>query len=86
MEKCFKAWLEDFGEHGNREDRAILSQVRAFFEKKGRVGLKVKNIRIVSVSLTELAFIIPIKWVIVSFWFYQKFTEKKSAKGLSLKW
>ncbi|HCE5543618.1 TPA: hypothetical protein NHI59_000420, partial [Legionella pneumophila] len=34
-EKCFNTWLEDFGECGNREDRAILSQVRAFFEKEG---------------------------------------------------
>lgn len=33
--KCFTAWLEAFGTQGNREDRAILSQVRAFFEAHG---------------------------------------------------
>ena len=32
---CFVAWLESFGSTGNREDRAILSQVRAFFEAHG---------------------------------------------------
>lgn len=32
---CFKSWLESFGDTGNREDRAILSQVRAFFESYG---------------------------------------------------
>ena len=34
-EKCFKDWLEDFGCNGNREDRAIFSQVRGFFESHG---------------------------------------------------
>ena len=33
--KCFRAWLDAFGCNGNREDRAILSQVRAFFESHG---------------------------------------------------
>ncbi|HGF1491220.1 TPA: hypothetical protein ACF9FQ_003032, partial [Legionella pneumophila] len=42
-ENCFKAWLEDFGEHGNREDRAILSQVRAFFEKEGASRFENEN-------------------------------------------
>jgi putative DNA primase/helicase len=32
---CFAAWLETFGGVGNREDRAMLSQVRAFFEAHG---------------------------------------------------
>tara|TARA_R110002126_G_scaffold273866_1_gene418512 strand:+ start:33696 stop:35447 length:1752 start_codon:yes stop_codon:yes gene_type:complete len=32
---CFRAWLDAFGSHGNREDRAVLSQVRAFFESHG---------------------------------------------------
>ena len=32
---CFRAWLDAFGWHGNREDRTILSQVRAFFESHG---------------------------------------------------
>lgn len=32
---CFKAWLEDFGSQGSREERAILSQVRSFFESHG---------------------------------------------------
>ncbi|VEG92511.1 DUF927 domain-containing protein [Legionella spiritensis] len=32
---CFKAWLDGFGATGNREERAILSQVRAFFEAYG---------------------------------------------------
>lgn len=34
VKKCFQDWLDDFG-NGNREDRAILSQVRAFFESHG---------------------------------------------------
>ena len=34
-QKCFAIWLESFGSIGNREDRAILSQVRAFFEAFG---------------------------------------------------
>jgi putative DNA primase/helicase len=42
-EKCFKAWLEDFGEHGNREDRAILAQVRGFFEKEGASRFENEN-------------------------------------------
>jgi len=33
--KCFAAWLEGFGGTGNREERAILAQVRAFFEAHG---------------------------------------------------
>ncbi len=33
--KCFTAWLEAFGGCGNREERAILEQVRAFFEAHG---------------------------------------------------
>ena len=32
---CFDVWLESFGDKGNREDRAILSQVRSFFESFG---------------------------------------------------
>jgi uncharacterized protein (DUF927 family) len=33
--KCFAAWLEGFGSIGNREERAMLEQVRAFFEAHG---------------------------------------------------
>lgn len=33
--KCFAAWLEGNGGNGNREERAILAQVRAFFEAHG---------------------------------------------------
>jgi uncharacterized protein (DUF927 family) len=33
--QCFSAWLDSFGWQGNREDRTILSQVRAFFESHG---------------------------------------------------
>ncbi|KTD25769.1 MULTISPECIES: DUF927 domain-containing protein [Legionella] len=33
--KCYGAWLEHFGIEGNREDRAILAQIRAFFESHG---------------------------------------------------
>jgi uncharacterized protein (DUF927 family)/phage/plasmid primase-like uncharacterized protein len=33
--KCFAAWLDAFGGTGNREERNILSQVRAFFEAHG---------------------------------------------------
>lgn len=33
--KCFAAWLESFGGTGNREERAMLGQVRAFFEAHG---------------------------------------------------
>ncbi|KTC71308.1 Superfamily II helicase and inactivated derivatives [Legionella bozemanae] len=43
VEKCFNAWLENFGEHGNREARAILSQVRAFFEKEGASRFESEN-------------------------------------------
>lgn len=32
---CFAAWLESFGGIGNREERAMLAQVRAFFEAHG---------------------------------------------------
>ncbi len=34
-QKCFQSWLEDFGTEGYREDRAIMAQVRAFFETYG---------------------------------------------------
>lgn len=33
--QCFNAWLEAFGGNGNREVRAIVEHVRAFFEKHG---------------------------------------------------
>jgi uncharacterized protein (DUF927 family) len=33
--RCFAAWLESFGGTGNREDRALLAQVRGFFESHG---------------------------------------------------
>jgi putative DNA primase/helicase len=33
--KCFSAWIEAFGGSGNREERAILAQVRGFFEMHG---------------------------------------------------
>ena len=33
--QCFNAWLEGFGGTGNREERAMLEQVRAFFEAHG---------------------------------------------------
>lgn len=33
--KCFDAWLESFGGTGNREERAVLSQVQAFLEAHG---------------------------------------------------
>ena len=32
---CFDNWLESFGVIGNREERALLAQVRAFFEAHG---------------------------------------------------
>lgn len=33
--QCFAAWLDSFGGTGNREDRALLEQVRGFFETHG---------------------------------------------------
>ena len=33
--KCFDSWLDAFGGTGNREERALLSQVRGFFEQHG---------------------------------------------------
>jgi uncharacterized protein (DUF927 family) len=34
--KCFAAWLDEFGgATGNKEDRAVLSQIKAFFELHG---------------------------------------------------
>ncbi len=33
--RCLAAWLDSFGGAGNREDRALLAQVRAFFETHG---------------------------------------------------
>lgn len=33
--KCFVAWLDAFGGTGNREERTMLAQVRAFFEAHG---------------------------------------------------
>jgi uncharacterized protein (DUF927 family) len=33
--KCFAVWLENFGGVGNKEERSMLSQVRAFFEAHG---------------------------------------------------
>lgn len=32
---CFRGWLDAFGGLGNREDRALLSQVRSYFETHG---------------------------------------------------
>jgi uncharacterized protein (DUF927 family) len=33
--KCFASWLDGFGGTGNREERALLAQVRSFFESNG---------------------------------------------------
>jgi uncharacterized protein (DUF927 family) len=33
--KCFACWLESTGGTGNREERALLAQVRGFFETNG---------------------------------------------------
>lgn len=33
--RCFASWLEGFGGDSSREDRALLAQVRAFFEMHG---------------------------------------------------
>ncbi|MFZ5522396.1 MAG: DUF927 domain-containing protein [Pseudomonadota bacterium] len=33
--RCFASWLDGFGGAGRREDRALLAQVRAFFEAHG---------------------------------------------------
>lgn len=33
--RCFAAWLDSFGGTGNREDRALMAQVRGFFETHG---------------------------------------------------
>ena len=33
--KCFTDWLEDFGGTGNKEERALLAQVKGIFEKHG---------------------------------------------------
>lgn len=33
--QCFQSWQETFGTEGNREDRAIMAQIRAFFETYG---------------------------------------------------
>ena len=41
--KCFMAWLESFGGAGNKEERAILSQIRAFFEQHGSSRFQDKN-------------------------------------------
>jgi putative DNA primase/helicase len=38
---CFSAWLESFGGDGNREERKILEQVRAFFEAHGNSRFEV---------------------------------------------
>ncbi len=35
VHKCFTTWLDAFGGTGNREERNILAQVRAFFETHG---------------------------------------------------
>lgn len=43
VSKCFSAWLEGFGGNGNREIRAILSQVQAFFETHG--GSRFEDLR-----------------------------------------
>lgn len=33
--KCFSSWLDGFGGLGNKEERALLDQVRAFFQRHG---------------------------------------------------
>lgn len=35
VHKCFNSWLDGFGGTGNREERNLLAQVRAFFETHG---------------------------------------------------
>jgi len=49
---CFASWLEGFGGTGNREERATLEQVRAFFEAHGSSRFEsvdaTENLRIVN--------------------------------------
>jgi uncharacterized protein (DUF927 family) len=35
VQACFRSWLDGFGGTGNREERALLKQVKAFFEAHG---------------------------------------------------
>lgn len=41
--KCFAVWLDGFGGAGNREERAMLEQVRAFFELHGASRFQLWN-------------------------------------------
>jgi len=41
--KCFASWLESFGGIGDREEAAILAQVRAFFEAHGSARFEAMN-------------------------------------------
>jgi len=34
-QRCFNVWLESFGGAGNKEERTVLAQVKAFFETNG---------------------------------------------------
>jgi uncharacterized protein (DUF927 family)/phage/plasmid primase-like uncharacterized protein len=43
--RCFATWLEGFGGAGNREERAILSRVRLFFETHGASRFESMNER-----------------------------------------
>lgn len=78
---CFAAWLEGFGGMGERETRAMLAQVRAFFEAHG-------SSRFEDVAATDEQRIInrpvssaPRRAVNGRSWCCRKRSSERSAKG-----
>jgi hypothetical protein len=67
--KCFKVWLLAFGDKGNREDRAIKAEVRAFFELHGASRFDNANDLIMRKWLIGQAFIKPMIKVFAALWY-----------------
>lgn len=84
--KCFQDWIENFGTNGNREDRAILSQVRSFLSPMVPVVLIAPESQTMNAFITELDFIKQMIKGFASIWCYLKCFEMKSVRDLIQRW
>lgn len=67
--KCYRAWLDHFGIEGNKEDRAILAQVRAFLNLMVPVGLIISERPTMSGFKIVPVFIVPMRQVFACIWY-----------------
>ncbi len=84
--KCYRAWLYSFGALGNREERVILSQVRAFLNHMVPAVLIIFECLIMNVSIIVRDFTLQQTMATGYIWFYRKYSKTKSVKASIPKW